>query len=717
MNMKASLKPSLHQENTIDFWEIIGQILENKLIIFIITAVCLACGVFYASRQIPQYQASTLIQFEDSSGGKGLGVVNPNFMGLARGNGAAVHIALLRSRVILEPVCKILGLNISASPKQGFFARLLPLHRSTIEIDKLELPESYTNMPLDLVYDKPGHVVLYNDKQKMLLRGSIHDLLQNTDGSIKLKIATINALEGDHFLVMKSATEHIVQALSGKINITDLGGRQAIGIVDVTLQDANPERAVRILNQIAKTIRELDARKQSLEASKTLEFLHQQLPITKASLEKTEQKLNQYRVSSGKIDFRLQSRSLLEDFIRVDKNLARLKIQKTDMKQQYTMAHPALIALTQKIKAIEQERAGLEKQLKVLPYSDQIALNLSRDVRVKMELYTALLSKIQHLNVIKAGTVSDVNILSLAKLPEAPLPIRKKAIYLASVLLGLILSAMVIFAKKLIFSKVEDPLWSERKFNISNLAIVPYSREHENLQDGKRKLLAETNPRSLSIEALRSLRTSMQIHLSCQSLNIIAILGISPGVGKTFISSNIAYLLAMAEKRVLLIDADLRRGTMHRYFNVSPKPGFAELISGSKTVTETLVPTMHENLTILPRGSYPSDPAELLSSTRCKELINQFSQQYDIVIIDTPPVLLVTDATVIGSLTTANYLVLGSNAHRHKEVEMAVTRLQGAGITIGGSIFNFHNMKSQRNPYYYSHYYHYNNYYSAENSQ
>lgn len=715
MSTIASLKNHGAQEDTIDISEMIGLLLENKLLIIVITTICLGLGALFVSRQTPQFQANVLIQIEEHNRGNlfGSGTANQGFWGFNRSNGPAIQTALIKSRVILDPVCQMLGLNISAMPKQSFFKRLISPTHANIKIDNLSLPENYINKPLDLLYDKKNHAILY-DGQKILAQGPIH-FVHNKNESIKLNISKIDAAIGMHFSLMKRPTENIAQEISNRIVIEDLGGRQPIGILSVKLQDSNPAQAVRILNQITKITQQRDARKKSLEASKTLQFLYQQLPITKKSLEKAEIKLNQYRARSGKINFKFQSQALLEQFVAMDKHLAELRINQADMEQQYTIEHPSLIALNQKITKIEQSRAELEKKLKDLPASDQIALNLSRDVKVQTTLYTTLLNEIQKLKVVKAGTISDVNILSTAKLPNSSLPSRGKIIYLGSILLGLIISIMVIYARKLIFPKVEDPRWSEQQFNIVNLATIPYSKEQqENALSsvGSRKhlaLLAQTNPRNLSIEALRSLRTSLQINLSCSNNNIISILGIAPGVGKTFVSTNLSYLLATAEKRVLLIDADLRRGTAHLYFNTPASPGFSELINGTKTVEEVLKPTTNNNLTILPRGDYPADPAELLSSTRCKELIHAFSKQYDIVIIDTAPVLLVTDSVLIGSISTTNYLVLGSNAHTHNEVEIAIKRLQNADVTINGSIFNFHNMQSQRNPYYYR-YYNYNYY-------
>ena len=258
----------------------------------------------------------------------------------------------------------------------------------------------------------------------------------------------------------------------------------------------------------------------------------------------------------------------------------------------------------------------------------------------------------------------------------------------------------------MLYPRVDDPHWGERHFDLINVAIVPYSKEQfantsqqlNNTLSKPSPLLAEANPRNLAIESLRSLRTTLQVKLSSESNNIVSILGVSPGVGKSFVSANLAYLFAIAGKRVVVVDTDMRRGTLHKYFNVAPVPGLAEILSNQKTLAETLMPTSHANLMVVSRGTYPLDPSELLASKHFKELLTTLSGQFDIVIVDTPPVLLVTDAVLIGVHAGTNYLVVGAGEHQPAEIEMSIKRLTNAGITLNGSIFNY-NKQSSSNQY------------------
>lgn len=702
------------QENDeIDLSMIISELWENKWIILLITAIMLSMGVFYASKQIPQYQSTILLQIEPNKQ-VGAGLVSQQLsLGGNASNSEATQIALIKSGFILEPVIKELGLDISTSLKQSAFVKRFFPSNLKLEVKKFNVADKYLNKSFELVINKNNYLSLYSPEGELLLEGPADLLLTNHDKSIQLFVDSAKLKPNNTFIINKHSTGKIVQNLQSHLSIVDLGtNRQNTGVIEITLSNPDPIKTVTILNAIGRTIQDKDVKKNAMEASKTLDFLYKQLPITKEDLEKSETELNYYRAKNGKIDIKQQSQSLLAQLTEFDKQLINLRVEKIDKLQNYTASHPFIIALNTKLHNIKAERKTLENQLKKLPASDQIAMNLMRDVEVKNNLYTALLNKIQELQVLKAGIVSDVRILLLAKLPNEALPIKKLLIYVASVLLGFLLSFIFIFGRKMIFPRIIDPHWIERQFDIVNLAIVPYSKEQalsvkNALHSNQRILLANTHPHNLAIESLRSLRTTLQVRLTCAPNNIVAILGASPGVGKTFISANWSYLLATAGKRVLLIDADLRRGTLHKYFNVPPAPGLAEILNKKKTIEETLLPTLHENLVILPRGIYPSDPSELLSSNYFKEIITIFSHQFDLVVIDTPPVLLVTDAVLISLMSGTNYLVMGANTHQPSDLEMTVKKFLNAGINLNGTIFNFHKQDSHRRGSYYSKYYKY----------
>ena len=715
------------QDGEINLSQVLHRLWVNKWLILIIMLSTLSLGIFYANRQVPLYQSELLLQINTDHPGVGIGLASRgpqqiNF-GFGQNKPIATQIALIKSRVILSPVVKSLALDILAVPKQSQAMKfLLPSH-AKIKVTQFIVPRQDIGKPFTLVFYKTNRFNLYNSTKHLLLRGQVGHLAMNQDKTIHLKIdSVINLSANTTFSIMKIPESNIIGALKHQLNITDLGDNKvSTGILELTLSNPNPETAVLILNAIAKMVKEQDVQKNAEEALKMLEFLYIQLPITKKDLERSETKLNKYRSKSGKIDIKLQAEYLLKELTEVDKNLSELRINKIDMLQRYTTAHPYILALNTKLRESRADRTKLEKQLQKLPASDQIAVNLMRDVEVKNTLYMLLLNKIQELQVVKAGIVSDVRILALAKLPNDSLPQNRKLIYIAALIIGFILGLITIFARNLFYPRVDDPHWSERHFDLINLAIIPYSKEQfQNSSFTKAKttkqlpLLSYVNPRNIAIESLRSLRTALQVRLSCEMNNIVSILGVSPGVGKTFVSANLAYLLATAGKRVVLVDTDMRRGTLHKYFNLLPTPGLSELLNHKISLDEALMPTLHENLMVLPRGAYPTDPSELLTTDSFKDnILTPLSQQFDIVVIDTPPVLLVTDAVLISVHSDTNYLVVGANSHQPIDIEMSIKRLLNGGVTLHGSIFNFHRRENTgKNGYGYGYGYGYgHNYY------
>jgi tyrosine-protein kinase Etk/Wzc len=622
----------------------------------------------------------------------------------------STQVALMQSRFILEPVIESLGLDIQVKDQSySKWYWFLPwVHPKILPVSTFKVPQENINQPFQLVVDKPKHISLYGEENKLLLSGAMGKVLKSSDGQIQLQTEDVVLPEGATFNLIKHSTARVAKSLATSLTVSEAEGKNrfdATGVLNLSLKGKNKKEVLLTLNTIAETARIKSSQNKAEEASQTLTFLHEQLPVTKTSLELSEKNLNQYRAKSGKIDIQIQTQFLLQQLAALDTQLGELQLKEIEMKQEYKKSHPVWLAQAAQVKAVLTQRKNLEAQLKKLPASDQVAVNLMRDVEVKQSLYLLLLNKIQELEVIKAGTVSDVRILSHATYPDSALPGKGKMMVLGSAMIGFMLGVMIIFGRKLLSSQVDDPYWSERYLSLPSVGIIPYCLEQkEGLMSVKKSpLIAHLHSKSSATEALRSLRTSLQVTLATASNNAISILGIAPNVGKTFVSTNLAYLLAAAGKRVLLIDSDLRKGTLHKYFDLKVSPGLSDVLDKDLSVENVLRETTHSNLVVIPRGSYPKHPAELLGSERFKDLIKNCSEQYDVILIDTAPVLLVTDAVLVASNSATNFVVFGSGVHEPGEIERAMKRLQNAGVHVNGSIFNFH--KEQTKNYYYGKYY------------
>lgn len=725
INTIGTKQISVSEGDEIDLSALINQLMANIWLIVFVTATTLGIGVLYVYKQVPQYQSDVLLQVDSSRAGFGQGgFVGQLAMGGSRsGSSVQTQMALIQSRFILDQVVQSMGLNIDVSPKNGTLLERLfekNISKNTIEIKSFEVPQAKLNMMFQLQVDRPGHILLLDSEGKKILQGQIGTNNKAKNGNIRLTINAIHSPVGSIFSLVKRSNAIVVRSLIGQLKLEESGdkGYQGTGIISATLTGRDPKQVIRILNAIAQAAQAQDAKRQYKETSQTLMFLYRQLPITKGQLETAEYNLNSYRAKSGKIDIKLQTQFLINQLSDFDKKIRDLQIQKIDMQQRFTRQHPSIIAMDRQIKGMDAQRHKLERLLKTMPASDQIAMNLQRDVTVKKTLYLVLLNKIQELQVEKAGMVSGIRILSSAKMPDSPLPGKRVAIYFGSLLFGLMLSGAIIFGRRLLSQRVEDPHWSERQFNLPNLAIIPFCAEQgveSRMLDSTKQvtLMAFSNPRSLAMESLRSLRTNLQVSMLGVSNNIVSIMGVSPSVGKSFISANLAYLIASAGKRVLVIDADLRRGTLHKYFNMPSSPGLTDVLINTASIETVLRVTENENLMCLPCGTYSSDPSELLMSEHFKLLMQTLSQQFDVIVIDTAPVLLVTDAVIVGRVSGTNYIVFGAGVHQPIEIEMALKRFTDSGVQLHGSLFNFNRTPSRQTSYG-QYYYNNNSYYYDE---
>lgn len=718
------IKMNFLSEETIDFRALVYTFLEHKLSVVLITTLIMALALIYTMLKTPIYEASTLIQLIGKNSNSLSSSLSQLNFGAEEMSPAGAQMALIKSRFILEPVVNELGLNIVAHPHHF---PLIPTLFSKYKNERLSIAQlsdtSSTNGPLKLIVKDATHFQLLK-KNKLLVEGVVGELISNPEKNITIQVAEIQASPGTEFVIERSSNLSTVNNLLKRLQVQELGneGHTQTGILEISLRDPNPTRLVKILNSIAKTTEIKDAERKSLETRKTLEFLkQQQLPLVKASLEEAETAFNRYRATTGKLDITLETTQLMRELTDIKKQLVQIKIYKADLLRKYTEKNPIILGINNKINQIKEQKTALEKQVVTLPASDQIAVNLMRDAKVKGELYLILLNKIQEMEVVEAGTISDVRILSQAIMPDGPLPKNTSVTMLASLMLGLILSSLYIFARKAFFRSVRDPRWIEQHLNLTNLAIIPYSKQQSKnvsrFKIGKKnhlEILAEKHPRDLSIEALRSLRTSFQITQTAATNNIITITGISQSIGKSFISVNFAYLLADVGKRILLIDGDIRKGHLHDYFKHNRAPGLTEAVTGNARLENVIQKTSLPTLNFLPSGNYPLNPSELLMSQNFKDLILSISKHYDFIIIDTAPVLAVTDSTIISALASINFLVVGSDTHQPEEIMLAVRRLDNARVKLLGTIFNI--LKPETALYGNYQYNYYSNYEKIDNS-
>jgi tyrosine-protein kinase Etk/Wzc len=445
-----------------------------------------------------------------------------------------------------------------------------------------------------------------------------------------------------------------------------------------------------------------------------------QTPLIQDGLNSAENRLNEYRASQDSVDLSFETRSMLERLVSLETELNALEIQESEVAQRFTPSHPNYRSLLDKRAQLLGEQQRLEAQVNNLPETQRQVLRLNRDVEVSQQIYMQMLNAQQELRIARAGTVGNVRILDTALVGNNPIAPRTNLILVISLMAGLMLGLMVVLVRHMLHrgvTSVEElqalglqvyatiPL-SERQLKIFDRFSDRKSRKRlknvfgkqlaERLaKPGKRRkhgedggVLAMLDPSDLAIEALRSLRTSLHFAMLEAPNNRLMLTGPSPAVGKSFISTNLAAICAQGGQKVLLIDSDLRKGHIHRSFAGHSENGLSDYLVGDISLEQMIRHTEQDGLDYVARGTAPPNPSELLMTRKFNEFLEEVGQHYDLVIIDTPPALAVTDAAVVGKQVGATLMITRFRENNPKEIERALQQLESAGVPVKGSILN-----------------------------
>ena len=489
------------------------------------------------------------------------------------------------------------------------------------------------------------------------------------------------------------------------------------GIITLAYEHKSSTHAAKVLDKVADIYVRRNVERNSAEAKKSLDFLEVQLPEVKKQLEGSEQRFNDYQKQRKSVNITLETQAVLEQIVELDTTLQELDLKRLELSRKFKREHPAYQGVIKQIESIETEKKLLTSKISNLPETQQELLRLTRDVEVGNEIYMLLLSKTQELDIVRAGTVGNVRVVDVAAVDTTePVKPKKALIAIVATLLGGFLAVAIVLIQKAMHKGVEDPAEIEA-LGIPVYASVPHSDFQDKLvgftvktkknKVGKPKsILALDNPADLAIEALRSLRTSLHFAMMESKNNIIAISGPSPGVGKSFISVNLAAVLAQSGKKVLIIDADMRKGYLQTQFGLKWDDGLSDYLSGRLNLEQVTKPTKVEGLSVITRGQIPPNPSELLMHSNFSKLVEEISASYDIVIIDTPPILAVTDPAIVSAHTGTTLLVARFGQNHLREIELTRNRFEQNGIDVKGLVFNGV-VKKASNAYGYYGYYNY----------
>ncbi|HBQ9144198.1 polysaccharide biosynthesis tyrosine autokinase [Klebsiella pneumoniae] len=689
-------KNSLKEKDEIDLGRLIGEFIDHRKLIISVSSLFTLLALLYAIFATPIYQADALIQVEQKQANAILS--NLSQMLPDSQPQSAPEIALLQSRMILGKTVD--DLNLQTRIKQKYFpligrgfSRLSGEKSGIVTISRLYLPDNGKDeSDLLLTVKDSNHYIISNDDFE--IEGKVGELLD--EKGISLKVDAIDAIPNTQFIITYVSRLKAITDLQEKLAVNDQG--KDTGILTISMTGDNPQLIEKIVDSISENYLAQNIARQAAQDAKSLDFLSKQLPQVRSDLDQAEDKLNQYRRQSDSVDLSLEAKSVLDQIVNVDNQLNELTFRESEISQLYTKEHPTYKALMEKRKTLQDEKLKLNKRVSAMPETQQEILRLSRDVESGRAVYMQLLNRQQELNIAKSSAIGNVRIIDNAVTQPKPVKPKKIIIVLIGIFLGIVVSAGIVLLKVLLRRGIETPEQLE-ELGINVYASIPvaeaFARKKVNDKgwgnrnsEQSQSFLAIENPADLAIEAIRGLRTSLHFAMMEARNNVLMISGASPNAGKTFVSSNLAAIIAQTGKKVIFIDTDMRKGYTRKLFNVKNDKGLSDILSGKSDINGAVRTIEQANFDYISRGAVPPNPAELLMHRRFGELLNWASERYDIVVLDTPPILAVTDAAIIGNYAGTTLLVARFELNTAKEIDISVKRFEQTGVNVKGCILN-----------------------------
>ncbi|MCH4249011.1 MAG: polysaccharide biosynthesis tyrosine autokinase [Acinetobacter populi] len=699
-------------DDTIDLKELLFSLIAQWKIITLCIILSLICALLYLRVASDVYSVDALVQVEDGKSAASaallgqLGDLSSNLGGKSE---AQAEIEILNSRMILGRVIKDLNLDIQIKDNQDtLLSRLISPEESILKYDNngvkyqnnqsyfiiktLNVPEYYQDKKLSLKFiDSNYFTISYKDA--VLLKGILNqkNMLSSSRGVWTVQIQSHQIPKHD-FTLTKQALPTAVKAIQDYYSAAEKG--KTTGVIGLNYQGEDKTHITQVLNNILTVYHQQNIKRKSLESEQTLEFLNKKLPELKQQLTQAEIVFNDFRQKNQTVDVTAESELFLKQNIALETVKLELQQKQAEMAARYTPDHPLMAEINSQLKTVNNKIAELKQSINRLPELQRQYMQLYRDVEVQTELYTELLKSYQQLQVSKAGEIGSVRIIDTAVEPVKPIKPQKFIVLILSIFVGGFIGVLIALMRNILRTGIKDAAQIEKDLDLPVYATVPRSPIQESRISVLRKkktlpILAVKHGDDIAIESLRSIRTAIHFALENAKNNIIMISGPAPELGKSFIATNLATIFAQNGKRTLLIDADLRRGYIHKYFNTDAYPGIVEYLTDDATLEQiTYHSSVVENLSFISRGKSPKNPSELLSSQKFKDFLEQLSTQYDYIIIDTPPVLAVTDSIIISHYVGINLLLARFGKTNIKELELTVNRFEHAGSKVNGIIFN-----------------------------
>ncbi len=728
------MQPSKHrtQEDNDDnlMQQFVSKYLPYWPLFLLAVIIGVAVAYTYLRYAIPVYEATATIIIKDDKKGNEESKIVESLDQISSKKIVENEVEIIQSRKLMENVVRSLGLY-SPIYERGDIHDLLAYRRSPVSVLAIYPDSLRSSGPIDLNYNADNRTVLLNHKYNYAL----NEIVETPYGKLEFipnKHHVIANYKEKQLYFTLSPPKAVAPSFLGGVKAEPAS--KLSSIVDLSYRDVDPVRAENILNGLIGAYQQSANDEKDALAKNTLAFVNDRLAIVSHDLDSIEKRIQQYKSSSRAVDLGSQGLLFLqnvsandqklgdvstkmavldqvENFVKTKTNtgegivpstlgvddplLTQLISELHSTQSEYDKLrktvgenNPALVALSDKINKIKPNiLANIQSQrqslnatrqniavtngsynsvLQSVPQKERQLLEISREQQIKSNLYAFLLQKREESEIAYASAVSNSRVVDYAQASSSPVSPRRMLVFLFSVVFLVGLCGVFIFIKEYLTGKV---LYRRE---IESLTSMPILGEIA-FDKSKNKIVIKKGTRSFVAEEFRKLRISLSfLGINSSHKKILVTSSIS-GEGKSFISANLAVSLSLTGKKVVLVDMDLNNPTINNILNIDREYGVTEFLEGEKDPEDIIRHiSTYENLYFISAGeSLPENPSELLSNGKVNDLIGYLESIFDIVIIDTSPMVLVTDGYLLTGLCDATLYVV-----RHKYTpKMLIKRL------------------------------------------
>jgi tyrosine-protein kinase Etk/Wzc len=633
----------------------------------------LALGALSVVSSEPVYRAEGLLQLEERS--KALDPLADDPSPSSNDSPAEAEIDIIRSHSVVLEAVESLHLDVAARPWGPPVIGRLLTRGQRIRVDALEVPAELLDRPLALVAGGEGRYALRSPDGAQLLEGRVGETASS--GPVTILVSELSSRPGGRFQLVKQSPAEAVEGFLSRLSVSEKGRRS--GVIELELLAPDPDQAQAQLAALLDVYLRRDVERRTQSTQRRLEFVNSQLPELKENLAQAELRLKQYRAETGQLDIGLQSKAIIDRGQAINDQITQLQLQLADLRQRFTQGHPSMIALDAKLRQLLAARRQLERKAEARPDSELSWARLDRDVKVAGELYMRLLSKGQELAVWKAAGMGSVRLADPAFARRRPVKPDVPATLAVSLFAGVTVGLVGALVRR---GRRSGAAALERALGLPVYACLPRSRRRDS-----GTLLALAAPDDPFVEGLRALRARLDHELEGSPNKVVVLTSSRLHRGTALVAANLGILFATSGRKVLLVDADLRRRSLGRHFHRPRHTGFAELLEGQPLEALCSAPGV-PNLAFLAAGAPALTPSELLGRPSLAAGLERASRSFDVVLCAAPPVLPSADAALLARAAFSTLLVVKDGEHPLDELELAAARLGQCGGRPSGLVVN-----------------------------